>query len=211
MIYNDGNLRKMLIDLMNKNNLSMRKLSKRTGIDTAIISKIINGKRKANLDHLYKFAESLNVPVTSLIETADYQSKSMNQGAQPNSIAFIQNFLKNSDEISETPTMELIENKMEKYENYSLTDEGKETIFNNFKIKLKNIGGKGAYIKQLEIMFERFRCKEGTKKELMLMGSALLYFIFTMDVVPDYIFPIGYLDDALVVQIIMQSLSGEKI
>jgi uncharacterized membrane protein YkvA (DUF1232 family) len=35
------------------------------------------------------------------------------------------------------------------------------------------------------------------------MGSALLYFILPVDVIPDYIFPIGYLDDAIAVQLVL--------
>ncbi|MFA1818816.1 helix-turn-helix domain-containing protein [Virgibacillus oceani] len=196
---------------MESNKLSMRKLSKRTGIDTATISKIVNGKRKANLNHLYKFAESLHVSVTSLLEATGYEIKTKIPGAEQGPVDLIREFLKSSPEYDETLTMKLIEKRKAEYENYSLTHEGKQTIFNNFKNKLNNIGGKGSFIQHLEMMFERFRQKKGTKKELTLMGSALLYFIFTMDAVPDYLFPVGYLDDALVVQMVLQSLSAEKI
>ncbi|MEM5594999.1 YkvA family protein [Niallia circulans] len=33
------------------------------------------------------------------------------------------------------------------------------------------------------------------------MGAALIYFIISVDVIPDYIFPIGYLDDAVAIKI----------
>jgi len=210
IIYNYENVRNVLMDLLRENNLSMRKLSKRTGIDPAVISKIVNGKRKANLNHLYKLAKSLDVPVASLIEAAGYQTESADHSASHDSLNLIHDFLRKSGDFVEEPTIELIEEKAAAYRDYSLTNEGMKTIFNHFKNKLDNIGGKGSYIQQLEMMFERFRLKKGTKKELMLMGSALIYFIFTMDVVPDYMFPIGYLDDALVVQMTLQSLSVEK-
>lgn len=38
------------------------------------------------------------------------------------------------------------------------------------------------------------------------MGSALIYFILSVDVIPDYIFPIGYLDDAVAVQLVLNAL-----
>lgn len=210
-INHNGKLRKVLMDFMKENNISMRKLSERTGIDTAIISKIINGKRKATLEHLYTFAENLNVPVTSLLETADHQTEAERQDVNPGTIASVLDFLNTSGALTEVPPRNCIEEKLSEYENYSLTDQGKQTIINNFKSKLKRMGGKGCYIQQLEMMFERFRHNKGTKTEMMLMGGALLYFIFTMDVVPDYIFPVGYLDDALVIQMTMHSLSGNKI
>ncbi|WP_343770096.1 YkvA family protein [Oceanobacillus oncorhynchi] len=40
------------------------------------------------------------------------------------------------------------------------------------------------------------------------MGGVLLYFITPVDVVPDYIFPIGYMDDAIAVQIALKKLSN---
>jgi uncharacterized membrane protein YkvA (DUF1232 family) len=59
-------------------------------------------------------------------------------------------------------------------------------------------------------MFERFRLKKGTPRELMLLGGVLLYFILPVDVIPDYIFPIGYLDDAMAVQIVANLLSKSE-
>lgn len=41
------------------------------------------------------------------------------------------------------------------------------------------------------------------------MGGALLYFILPVDVIPDYIFPIGYLDDEFVVKLVLDLLSKE--
>ncbi len=33
-------------------------------------------------------------------------------------------------------------------------------------------------------------------EERCILGSVLLYFVLATDVIPDYVFPIGYLDDA---------------
>jgi transcriptional regulator with XRE-family HTH domain len=41
------------------NSMSMRKLGKLTGIDTATISRIINGKQSANINHIEKFSSIL--------------------------------------------------------------------------------------------------------------------------------------------------------
>ncbi len=42
------------------------------------------------------------------------------------------------------------------------------------------------------------------------MGGALLYFIVSVDVIPDYIFPIGYIDDAAAVQFVFNQLSHKS-
>lgn len=43
-----------------------------------------------------------------------------------------------------------------------------------------------------------------------ILGSALLYYILATDVIPDYMFPIGYLDDAIAVQIALNRLKKVK-
>lgn len=58
-------------------------------------------------------------------------------------------------------------------------------------------------------MFVKFTTMNGSPRQLALMGGALLYFILPVDVIPDYIFPIGYLDDAFVVKLVLDLLSKE--
>lgn len=55
-------------------------------------------------------------------------------------------------------------------------------------------------------MFSMFINRKGSVKELGLMGAALLYFVVTKDLMPDYLFPVGFMDDALVVQVVMKQL-----
>ena len=50
-------------------------------------------------------------------------------------------------------------------------------------------------------------CDEITSEnDRTLIGSALLYFISSADLIPDYLFPIGYLDDAIVVYLVLDRL-----
>ncbi len=69
---NSNALGLLLRDLLKERSLSMRKLSELTEIDTATISRIINGKRKANLQHLERFADCLEVPLRDFFEAAGY-------------------------------------------------------------------------------------------------------------------------------------------
>nr|WP_275949849.1 DUF1232 domain-containing protein [Oceanobacillus jordanicus] len=41
------------------------------------------------------------------------------------------------------------------------------------------------------------------------MGGALLYFVLTLDLIPDYLFPIGYIDDAIAVQLTVSMLAKQ--
>lgn len=60
----------LLKSLLDKHSLSMRKLGALTNIDTATISRIINGKQKANLKHLQEFSKHLRTPLEELLEAS---------------------------------------------------------------------------------------------------------------------------------------------
>ncbi|SET68269.1 Helix-turn-helix [Oceanobacillus limi] len=207
----EGSLGEFLLDSMKKKSLSMRKLGKDTGIDPAVISKIVNGKRKANLNHLQKFSNSLEVPLPTLIHLSGYslggKKAAEDRGELHFSVNHIQAMLTHSRVKADAFSMERIEHLLSHYESFGATQAGRKTIRNAFKEKLKTVGSAGFYMKQLEEMYHYFRLQKGSKKRLLIMGSALLYFIFTLDAIPDYIFAVGYLDDAFVVQYITHMLS----
>ncbi|ETI69297.1 helix-turn-helix domain-containing protein [Neobacillus vireti] len=200
----------LLKELLKEKSLSMRKLSELTTIDTATISRIINGKRRAKPEHLQKIADCLGVPITDLFVAAGYpvdQSQEQ-QGSDIHwSIDSIQNILDSSEWNNKPFSVESVEQQLAKYQHYAETDEGKETILTGFKKKLRKVGSIGPFISQLKEMFERFRLKKGSPIELAIIGSVLIYFIISVDVIPDYIFPIGYLDDAVAVKLGLDLLS----
>lgn len=208
-----SNLGFVLKELLKERSLSMRKLSELTEIDTATISRIINGKRKATPEHLRKFADILNVPITELFVAAGYDIEQRQEKLDSDihiSVDSIQKFLESSDININNFTITSVEQKLANYEQYTQTEEGKETILNSFGEKLQKVGSIGPFINHLKNMYEKFSMMKGTPGELVIIGSALLYFILSVDVIPDYIFPIGYLDDAIAVQLVTNALSIKK-
>jgi uncharacterized membrane protein YkvA (DUF1232 family)/DNA-binding Xre family transcriptional regulator len=201
----------LLKELLKEQSLSMRKLSELTEIDTATISRIINGKRKANPEHLQKFARCLGVPIADLFEAAGYPIEQNNETQLTDdfhsSIESIQKILENSNMYDKKFSIKSVEQQLANYKQYAQTDEGKDTILNGFEEKLKKVGSIGPFINNLKEMFVKFSKMKGTPVQVALMGSALLYFILPVDVIPDYIFPIGYLDDAIALQLILGSLT----
>ena len=63
----------LLKTVLRERSLSMRKLSELTGIDTATISRIANGKQPANARHLQRIAHALNFPVGQLFSAAGFE------------------------------------------------------------------------------------------------------------------------------------------
>ncbi|MFG6146951.1 helix-turn-helix domain-containing protein [Halobacillus sp. B23F22_1] len=188
--------------LLKKNNLSMRKLSERTSIDTATISRIINGKREANLHHLEKFAHAFDVPLRDLLAAAGYEPFHKLESD-------LESVVQQMTGDSESFTLEEIEERLTEYERLSSKEEGRQTILKDFQEKYKSVGNGGSYIQHLLSFYERFQNKKSTARERALLGSALIYFIFTMDAIPDYMFPVGYIDDAIAIQYVLHGLSDK--
>ncbi|WP_373893308.1 helix-turn-helix domain-containing protein [Virgibacillus natechei] len=209
---NHDTFRQFLSRLMEEKSLSFRKLGKISGIDHATLSKIMNGQRNVNLTHLRKLSKGLDVELMRLIDAAGYtaESKKKNDTEVQDSIETIQKIMKTTNTYDGDFTLEQVEQEIAYYQNYSQSTEGRKTILQEFQTKLDNIGARGPYIENLRVMFSRFSAKKGTARELTLIGAALLYFIITTDLVPDYLLPIGFLDDAVIVQSILQHMENKR-
>ncbi|MED1203552.1 DUF1232 domain-containing protein [Heyndrickxia acidicola] len=204
----------LIKERLKERSLSMSKLSELTKIDTATISRIINSKRKASPEHLRKIAECLEIPISELFVATGYLPESEVEKQYTDdlhsSIDTIQTILETSNLLDKKFTIKHVEQKLTTYAKFSKTEEGKEIILTGFEEKLQKVGGIGPIISQLKDMFDRFRLKKGTPSELAIMGGALIYFILPVDLIPDYIFPIGYLDDAIVVQLALSLLQKKE-
>lgn len=198
---------------LRERSLSMHKLSELTGIDTATISRIANGKQPANPNHLQKFARTLNIPIEQLLLTAGYNiepSRYRSKSDIHTVVDAIQSVLKSSNLIDLLYITERIEQELSKYEQYAQTEEGQQIIRADFAAKVNQVSGTGPFIDQLKQMHQQF-CLDGIPiNERAILGSALLYFILSTDIIPDYVFPIGYLDDAIAVNLVLNRLSQIK-
>lgn len=205
---NNG-LCQLLKEMMEERSWSLRKLSESTKIDKATISKIMNGKRKANLTHLQRFAESFEVPLQRVLSAAGYAvEKKDNKMLRDYQLTLetMLPFFEGNQVSKKSLTVEEIERELAKYEQFAQTKEGEDTIVRMFTEKLKKVDSIGPAINHLKDFYEQFRLKKGSVKELSWIGGALLYFILTLDCIPDYLFPIGYLDDAIAVQVVLTIL-----
>ncbi|MBU7595239.1 helix-turn-helix domain-containing protein [Metabacillus halosaccharovorans] len=202
----------LLKKLLNEQSLSIRKFSELTLVDKATISRIINGKRRAKPEHLQVFAKALNVPMKDLFAASGYElhgegANTINTDTDMHtSIDSIQEILESSELYSSTYSIEKIKVKLTTYQEFSETEDGKESIQNQFEEKLTKVGSVGPFITQLQDMYKRFLHRTGTTSELMIMGGVLIYFITAVDVIPDYLFPVGFLDDAIAVKLSMNYL-----
>lgn len=206
----DQDLSVTLKQLLKERSLSMRKLSSLTGIDTATISRIISGKQKAKLDHLHLFAMHLGISSEQLFQAAGFNTSTRQVARHSDihaSVDSIKEVLHTYNLFDYQFTTELVRKELNKYEQYALTEEGNHIILDDFQTKIESVNSAGPFIDQLRHMYELFGDSEITLERRAIIGSALLYFILSTDIIPDYVFPIGYLDDAIAVQIVSDRLS----
>lgn len=205
MYERNNDISSLLKNALEEKSLSLRKFSSITNIDSSTISRIINGKRKATPEHLQIFSEVLDIPIAILFEAAGYPVRE-DESEIHKAIDNIQDFLKDDEGYNKNFSVEDVKAELFKYEKYAETLEGRQIIDNNFEDKIKNTGSAGPFIEQLKDMFSKFCQNDSSLKQLSLIGGALLYFITSIDIIPDYLFPLGYIDDAFVVEFVSSKL-----
>ncbi|RXZ84886.1 DUF1232 domain-containing protein [Paenibacillaceae bacterium] len=211
VIHNGGTnnqLGSVLKSMMENRSLSMRKLSGQIGMNTATISRIMSGKQTPKMEHLQKFSDFFDIPVSQLLEASGVKLEYAEVGNDLDSFAgIIQETLDFSGVIDQKQLIPRVKKELERYERYACTEEGQQIIHERFQIKTQHVDGMGPFIEHLTQMYEKISREDISDAERAVLGSVLLYFILTTDIIPDYIFPIGYLDDAIAIKLGLERLA----
>lgn len=194
---------------MNKRSMSLRRFSSLINIDHGTLSKIMNGKRQANLNHLQKLSENLSTDFESLLKLAGY--KAHDKDDLEKTWEAVQKIAEELISANESISFERMNQEISRFEIYSQSAAGQERIHKEFNTKMKETTGLGKYVEQLKAMYTHFINGHGHVTDQILIGAALLYFIVTTDLMPDYILPVGLLDDAFIVRSISQRLENKNI
>ncbi len=157
-------------------------------------------------------SKALGIPLENLLIASGYDLNNVKEKKQfkysyNNKIDDIEDIFNFSNFLEDNYINEQIEGELDKYEQYVLTPEGSSMVHNNFSEKIKNVGETGAFVDKLKEMYRLFCSDNITTKELIILGSGLLYFIISTDIIPDFIFPIGFLDDVIAIKIVLNKFS----
>jgi uncharacterized membrane protein YkvA (DUF1232 family) len=206
----ERNIGELIKYLLKKHSLSMRKFSSLCGMDVATVSRIVNRKQQPKLVHLKLFSEYLHISLDKLIEASGYKvDEAREDGSSDirNSFDDILEMLRDSKLFDPKVTRARIEQELAKYEQYAQTEEGHRLICQEFNAKVTQVNGVGPFIEHLKDIYSRYCNKDTSIHDRSVLGSALLYFILSTDIIPDYIFPIGYVDDAIAVHLVLERLN----
>lgn len=190
---------------MAQQRVSTRQLSKLSGISAATISRIINGKQAASIQHMQEISKHLGLPIKKLLQSVGVidieESQVCGSFAMENIQEIINDLKINLDSVASDIMKEL-----DKLEHYARTKEGIKIILDGFPVKISTIDSAGAIINKLNYFYAQFCSDNINEDKKAVIGSALLYFTLTIGVIPDYYFPIGYLDDAMAVKMVEKKL-----
>lgn len=195
-----------LTEQLHNKQMNRAQLSKQTGINPSTISRIITGKRQPTLQHLQQLAFALERPLPELLRYLEPQPSSP---SLPHAIHEIMDQLTAVYPIDKDDFKVKVEDKLISLQQDKDEVRHRQMILQEFPEKVQTLQGDGPYISQFHDFFARFKNREGTKKQLTFIGLALLYFVIPVDVIPDYIFPIGYIDDVIAMNIVVNWLNKE--
>lgn len=166
---------------LQKQALSIRQLSLLVDIDKSTISRIINGKRKPTMQHLDKLSHTLHIPYLELLARAGYPVDMNVQSDELSDLQFgiseIEQTLLASKQCKELFSMKKLHGILRDLRMYAQTQKGQQLIKQQFTEKLATVHGQGPFIDRLKKCFTIFTKQTASKYQLILLGSALLYFI----------------------------------
>jgi transcriptional regulator with XRE-family HTH domain len=194
---------------MAQQSISIRQLSKLSGISAATISRIITGKQPPSIHHLQEFSKHLGLSMKKLLHSMGVANMEQDSLGHSFLLEIIQDVVDDLKIDLDSVAADILK-ELDKLEQYARTKEGKKIILDSFSSKINAIDGTGAIIHKLNHFYTLFCSDDINEDKKAVIGSVLLYFTLTIDMIPDYCFPIGYLDDAIAVKIVEKKLSRMK-
>ncbi len=193
---------------LHKRNLSMRRLAGMCGVDPATVSRLATGKQRPRAEHVEMLARALKVPLRELWAVAGYAWIDEENERDASSPAIQKDIPLQTYELPQLQALDIerIIIELRKCKDYAGTKEGRELILRDFQHKVNQIQGIGPFIEELQAMYILFQDEQLTEDQRQVLGSALLYFILATDIIPDYSFPLGYLDDAVAIDLVWKEM-----
>lgn len=207
-----GNTRvgELIRQAVKQKDLSLRQLGKEIGMDVSTLSRIINNKQQPNIKHLEKISRALHIPLEELLIAA---------GHPINPVVQVGHKIPDKGNLEDQDIFEIcsqlegaeftthIERELDKYGQYMSVPEGKAMVMEQFESKLDSVGQIGPIVDLLKELYQLFCQAELAKTLLILIGSGLLYFIIAPDIIPDFVFPLGFIDDTIAIKIIANKIA----
>lgn len=172
--------------------ISLRALAQRAGISHSAASRLLSGRSRPTARVLRALAIALDIPPEDL----------MGGGAdgQPE-VGSVWGLLREMG-LDPAPAALLAQVRADlvRLREYAATAEGQALVRQGLEGKVLALGARGPVIERLRALAHLYLDGSPIPEEARrAAGSAALYFLHAVDAIDDFMWPIGYLDDALAV------------
>lgn len=119
------------------------------------------------------------------------------------------------EKFSKEQLLDALNKYKDKAEEILKDDEKVEPFLQNVEEKLEKIPKVGGYLAEIPVMMSMIRAKilgqfkEASFKAMVLMVAGLLYFLAPIDLLPDPLGILGYIDDAAVIGLVLMMVQDE--
>ena len=183
---------------MREKRLSVRALAKQAGISHSAVSRLLNGRSRATVQTLGALAPVLGLTLEDLLRV---DPRGHEEKEYPG-------LLEHLGVDSRSPALVLrVRGELDRLRAFAGTREGRMVARDLFFRKVEDLGATGPLMDRLRTLHSVYLDQEAeTPAVRSAAGSAVLYFIQAVDAIDDFLWPIGYLDDAIAIELVEQEI-----
>lgn len=193
MVRADDRVVRQITGRMSELGLSLRALARRAGVSHSTVSRVLAGRMRPKPALLQALAGALRLPADELLGAAG-----LAWGAPPGDAWEALRGL--GLDPAPPELVSRVSERLQRLREYAATAEGLAVAREGLERKVAALGARGPVIDHLRALGHLYLEEPGAPEALRLAaGSAVLYFLVAVDAIDDFMFPIGYLDDAVAI------------
>lgn len=203
-------LTEVLRERLAASGMSLRALARAAGVSHSSVSRLLRGRVRPTPGLLLALAGPLHCPPTVLLHAAGLVRPPGGDGdgpaaSPPLSVPSAEPWDSLRAFGLEPVPAELpaaVRERLARLREYAATPEAVELAREGLQRKISALGARGPVIDRLQALGRLYLDGEdgaAPPAARLAAGGAVLYFLLGVDAIDDYLFPIGYLDDALAI------------
>ena len=190
----DSDVSRLIADRLRAGGLSLREAARRAGVSHSTVSRLLRGRARPTPALLRALAPALGLPEEALLAAAGLPAGG-GAAAEPWGVLRTLGLDPAPPEL-----VARVGERLERLREYAGTAEAHAQVREGLARKIAALGARGPVIERLEALARLYLDGgPGPPAARAAAGSAALYFLLPVDAIDDFVWPIGYLDDAVAV------------
>lgn len=203
-----GHLVQRIRERMAALGLSQRALARRAGVSHSAVSRLLSGRARPTAGLLRALAAPLGLPAEVLLRDAGLLGgaseppppTAQRGGPSGEGPADLWQALRALGVEPAPPGLVArVAERLERLRAYAGTEEARAAVREGLERKLAALGAQGPVVERLRELARVYLDDATPAAARAAAGSGVLYFLLAVDAIDDFVFPVGYLDDAVAV------------